>query len=252
MLIKIPGPFDIMYPNSESVDFTSTITTGYMSVIVPITTKNDIWSFVNPLEFEVWIFWMISIPIFILSMGVADYIATRYIDWDTLVGFVLRNVFTEHTSVPDKEYYQKIFIIVWTWSTFVLVMAFSGNLTAMITRPKVDMKINSFGDFLNQDEISLTVPDEYLYIEELEQYPANSPKRRALEQAQKLPLTGFWPNDCFNNYTYYTKKHASYCDIQSILDIFGKDFTKTGKCNWYEMTYDGLESNPMGMAFQVY
>ena len=85
MIIQIPGPFDIMYPNSESVDFTSTITTGYMSVIVPITTKNDIWSFVNPLEFEVWIFWIISIPIFIVSMGVADYIANRCIDWDTLV-----------------------------------------------------------------------------------------------------------------------------------------------------------------------
>ena len=89
MLIKIPGPFDIMYPNSESVDFTSTIATGYMSVIVPITTENNIWSFATPLEFEVWILWIISIPIFILAMGAADYIATRAIDWDTLVGYVL-------------------------------------------------------------------------------------------------------------------------------------------------------------------
>ena len=252
MLSNIPGPFDIMYPNSESVDFTSTITTGYMSVIVPITTKNDIWSFVNPLEFEVWIFWMISIPIFIISMGVADYIATRYIDWDTLVGFVLRNVFTEHTTMPDKEYYRKIFIIVWTWSSFVLVMAFSGNLTAMITRPKVDMKINSFEDFLYQDEISLVMLDQDISIDELAQYPDNSPKRRALEQAQILPLNGYWPNDCFNNDTYYTKKHASFCDIRSIHYILDEDFSKTGKCNFYEMKHDGLESNLMGMAFQVY
>ena len=241
-----------MYPESQSVEFTSAITTGYMSVIVPITIENNIWSFVNPLEFDVWILWIISIPIFILAMGVADYIATRVIDWETLVGYVLRNVLTEHAKrIPDKESYQKMFVIVWTFSSFVLVMAFCGNLTAMITRPKVEMKINSFEDFLHQDDISLVVPDGYISNEELDQYPADSPKRRALEKAQMMPLTGYWPTDCFNNDTYHTKKHASYCDIQSILSIFMKDINKNGKCNWYEMKHEGLKTKLVGMAFQV-
>ena len=139
---------------------------------------------------------------------------------------------------------------VWTLCCFVLVMAFAGNLTAMITRPKFDMKINNFKDILYQDEIGLVVQDELIRGGELEQYPADSPKRRALEQAQIIPLASL-VTGCFDNDTYYSRKHASYCDIQSILEILSEDFSNSGKCNWYEMKHDGLETNPMAMAFQV-
>ena len=202
-----------------------------MNVIIPITPENNIWSFINPFGFEVWIIWIISIPIFILSMGAADYIANRDINWDTVVGFVLRNVFSEHLKrMPDKKSYQKIYVLVWTLCCFVLVMAFAGNLTAMITRPKFDMKINNFKDILYQDEIGLVVQDELIRGGELEQYPADSPKRRALEQAQIIPLASL-VTGCFDNDTYYSRKHASYCDIQSILEILSEDFTNSGKCN---------------------
>lgn len=187
-------------------------------------------------------------------MGLADYIATRHIDWDTLAGFVLRNVFTEHGTTPDRESYQKILVFVWTWSSFILVMAFAGNLTAIITRPKVEMEITKLEDFLYQDEITLVMEDGLIRNGELELMPADSTTRRVLEQAQILPLStsDFWPSDCFNEETQYTQKHASYCDIQSILAILSADFTENGKCNWYTIELDeGLESNPMAMAFQV-
>ena len=70
-------------------------------------------------------------------------------------------------------------------------------------------------------------------------------------QAQIMPFIGVWANDCFNIDAYYTRKHASFCDKQSIHEILSRDFTKTGKCNWYEMKHAGLETNPMAMAFPV-
>ena len=234
------------------MDFSSIIATGYRSVIIPVQTENNMWSFLEPLEFEIWILCIISIPIFIIVMAMADFVASGHIDWDNSVGFVIRTVFMEHMeTMPYRKFYQKILFFVWTWSCFVIVMSFAGNLTAMITRPTLDMKIERIEDFLHQDEITLVM--EGGLIGDLEFYPSNSSTRKVLEQAQILPLDhDYWPSDCFNEFTQYTHKHASYCDIQSILAILSKDFTKNGKCNWYTIEIDDTwGSHPMAMAFQV-
>ena len=250
--INIAGPFHIDHHRSKSVDFSSVITTTYVSIIIPVKIENDIWSFVNPFHFEVWTCWIISVPVFILVMGVADYIATKDIDWNTLIGFVLRNVFTEHLGrIPDSMAYKKILVFVWAWACFVLVMSFAGNLTAMITRPKLDMEITKIEDFLHQDKITLVIEEGL--VGHIELLPANSNTKRVLNQAQILPLEGNWPSDCFDDDTQYTGKHASYCEIQSILTILSEDFSENGKCNWYTLEKDGLGlgSIPMAMAFQV-
>ena len=211
------------------------------------------WSFVKPLDSEIWIWWIISIPIFILVMALAEYVTNGHIDWDTSVGFVVRTVFMEHMeTMPDRKFYEKILFFVWTWSSFVIVMSFAGNLTAMITRPTLDMKIKKVEDFLHQSEITLVIEDGLKG--DLGRFPSNSTTRRVLEQAQTLPLDPsiYWPSDCFNELTQYTQKHASYCDIQSILAILSDDFTQNGQCNWYTIEIDDAwGSQPMAMAFQV-
>ena len=75
-----------------SVDFSSGVSEESYSIVIPLKTGNDIWSFTNPFHYEVWIFSLISVPIFILTLGLAEYITSGTITWKKWIGFVVRNI----------------------------------------------------------------------------------------------------------------------------------------------------------------
>ena len=100
----------------------------YYSIVMPLQLKNDMGLIIRPFTTEVWICSLIVIPIFIASMGLANYSFDGSVMWDTVSGFALRIVLVEPA---DKLYvkcnYQKIFTIVWIWSFFVLAKSYAGE-----------------------------------------------------------------------------------------------------------------------------
>ena len=237
-----------------SVDFSSLVSEESYSIVIPLEIQNDIWSFANPFNFEVWIFSLASIPIFILSIGLAEYLASGTITWDTWIGFVLRNVLSECSpKMPDKKDYQKFFVFIWTFSSFVLVMAYAGNLTAMITRPKMERKFETLEDFLYQDEMALVVEDGLGVIENMKQSPPDSVYNKLIHKAEAMDTTNYneWPSGCFNPGTHVSKKHASICDIHSTNAHISDDYSANGKCNRYT-TKTKFFDVPIVMAFQVF
>ena len=117
------------------MDFSSAIYTDGFTILVPLSFKAHVWSFLEPMSSEVWIMSIFSIPIFLLAMGLADYAYCGNFNWDTVAGFVLRNVFLENVAkLPDRALYQRLFVITWIWCVFVVAQSYAGNLTAMITR----------------------------------------------------------------------------------------------------------------------
>ena len=60
----------------------------------------------------------------------------------------------EHTfKVPDRNIYNRVLVIVWTWAVMVLAECYAGTLTAMITRPWLTRTIRNAEDLLNQGGI---------------------------------------------------------------------------------------------------
>ena len=131
----LTGPF-IPTPNrAKNVDFSTTISIEYNTIILPLSLKADVWSIVRPFEYEVWIATLAIIPIFILAVGLVDYISSGKINWERIGGFVTRIVLSQQVpKLPDDKLYKKILVIVWMWSFLVLVESYAGILTAMITR----------------------------------------------------------------------------------------------------------------------
>ena len=235
------------------------ISSDSASIIVPISTQDDIWTFLYPLNFEVWIFSLISVPIFTIAIGLTDYFDTGTIDWITVLGFVIRNVLSESFQsyrrvigqLPDKKQYKKLILyVVWIWSCFILVKSYSGNLTALITKPKLVMQFEQPEDFLNQDDMALVVPGETAILEMLMQLPKNSTMAILLEKTERMAWTKHWPSNCFTNSTQFTKRHASICDVTNIKYLISDDFSQSGKCNWYK-TKTTFFHVPVVMAFQV-
>ena len=116
---------------------------SHYAIVAPLRLEPDMLAFAYPLTSEVWIATIISIPIYIIAMCMADYFFCGVVDWETNIGFVLRNTLTEHieqSKVPDRRLYQKVLIVFWALPLGIIVWAYSGNLTAMITRQPIQSK----------------------------------------------------------------------------------------------------------------
>ena len=71
-----------------------------------------------------------------------------------------------------------------------MAQSYAGNLTAMITRPKLHMPITSVDDMLAQDEISLVVEDGVAIIDYMEASPKGSTLRELIGTATRLSDDG--------------------------------------------------------------
>ena len=201
----------------ESVDFTTPMEAGFFTIVIPLVLKSDIWAISQPLANEVWYASIICVPIYLLVMGLADYAFFGMVKWKQLAGFVLRNVFSEHAEMPlIKKAYQKILVITWVASIFLLVQCYAGNLTAMLTAPGLPNPIKNATEFLKQNEIPLVVRKggiaeyyfKYMYSRDtIEGKPGN------IASVSDAPLTPteYLKYGCYSTEQYNSGTNAAIC-----------------------------------------
>ena len=190
-------------------------------------------------------------------MALADYLRRVETEWATLVGFVLRNILSENMGkMPEKYNHQKFLTCIWMLTSFVLVMAYAGNLTAMIATPNLDMKFNKPEDLLYQQEITLVVEEEIGVLEYMRKSPPGSTMSRLLEKTEVFEFDDDapeeWMENCFTTTDRYIGNYdyGAVCDIDSIKIRMSNDFSENGQCNWYK-TKKSLFEVPAVMVFQV-
>ena len=173
------------------MDFSTAIYTDGYTIVVPLKSEAQVWSFLEPLSSQVWFLSIVSTTLFLLAMGMAEYTYYGDFHWEKVSGFVLRNVFLENVDkLPDKTTYQRLFVITWIWCVFVVAQSYAGNLTAMITRPKLHMPITNVEEMLGQDEISLVVEEGVAVIDYMEASPEGSKLRELIGTATLLTDDG--------------------------------------------------------------
>ena len=159
-IIYFAGPFVKTVSKGRSVDFSRPISWGFHAVVMPLTKKSNMWYIVEPFHYQVWILLMTSIPIYLVTMGLADYFYRGFADWDALSGFVIRNVLSEQNfrHPTQARAYQKLLVIIWGFAMLVLVQAYAGNLTAMLAKPKLQAPIRTLEELLGRDDTEWVVP----------------------------------------------------------------------------------------------
>ena len=242
------GPFSKTSDRVNAVDFTVQVADGYYSVVLPLKHESKMWFFIDPFSYSVWLGFLLSIPIYVLAMGLADYLFCGHVDLDDLTGFIMRNALSEQNFAPpnNTQTYKKILIITWIWSMLVLVQSYAGNLTAMLARPKIQEPLRTLEELLSQDEVSWIIPDKlaeyYLRTSE-----SGSQLRRLYEGRTIIHDQS---KDCFPTESFKEGRLGSICSMASIMALTNYDYSKTGKCNYY-MTEDKFLTSGASMAFQV-
>ena len=88
----------------------------------------DVWAFVKPYNYEVWVCCLLAMPVLVLAMGLSDLLIFHQVDWDTIISFVVRHSLIQSPPViPDRKLYNKVFVLVWLWTVLILTRSYAGN-----------------------------------------------------------------------------------------------------------------------------
>lgn len=239
------------------MDFSRPYWSAFHAVVIPLEIKSKMWYIVDPFHFNVWLMFGACIPLYIIAMGLTNYFyhGFKVTDWDDFCGFLIRNALSEQNSrIPDRaQGYQKILIITWIWTMLVIVQAYSGNLTAMLAKPKLQPPIRSLEELLNQEEISWVIEKQTLPELYMKTSPIGSVMNKLYNGATLMPQLTFEEKIKYGSYAKKLKESGKFGSIENIgwiSQMYAKDFGETGKCNYYIMEEKFLSSEN-AMAFQV-
>ena len=236
------------------MDFSCTAAiSAFITVVVPLDHDSKMWFFVEPLTRNVWITFLACIPVYLLTMALANYLFSGWADWGKLSSFVLRNALCEHYTLPTyKNAYQKIFIMTWVSMSMLMVYAYSCNLTAMLAKPQLQAPIRSFEDLLSRNDIQLVIEKGYIIENILSAAPPGSVLRRLLERSTIMPNMSPQEKGIYGCYAAKLKQgFASFCDVAEIMAMTAYNYGATGKCDNY-LLVDRINQPVMSpLAFQV-
>ena len=239
------------------MDFSRGFVHGFNAVVIPLKTSSNMWYFTDPFTNMVWILVVISIPIYIVAMALAYSLFSVSADWHTLSGFVIRNALSEQNyRIPHQAHaYQKILIITWLGCTLVLLQAYAGSLTAMLSKPKFPQPIKTLGELLRQKEISWAIEKGSMAEIYMQAATTGTMMNLLYKRAEFVPKLTTKERTMYGCYAYAAKQRGngrfgSFCYLNYIWSMIARDFSATGKCNFY-ITEEKLVSEMSGAVFQV-
>ena len=230
--------------------------TDLQAFIIPLTKQNDIWSFIHPYTFNVWICVILSVPSTALAWILINFLITGKTNYSSVVGFLMRNILVDHGGqIPNSKAYEKALVFGWVWFSFIFTCVYAGNLMALITRPTIDMPIEKPESILDQDEVSWVMEDETVNVDYVRRQSLDSVHakwRKIYDRVELLdPATMGGLSGCFSKETMLSGRHASLCDDNSIKYHLHREFTKKGQCDWYVSKWFTLESTNLVLVFPV-
>ena len=105
------GPFFGTWNQSQYVDFSTLVTSAAYTIVSPLDLENnnDIWAFVKPFDYWVWINLLISVPCFILILGIAEYVAKGMIIFElqSCKSVQFPTVKLRKMALPPKRFKEK-------------------------------------------------------------------------------------------------------------------------------------------------
>ena len=219
---------------------------AYYTIIVQLRYQENLLSITDPLSDQVWICFLICIPVYIVAIVFMNYFYSGNTNWEAAASSVIRSALSERKSTnfePPKYLHQKLLIIMWSWMMLILISGYKANLLAMITRPTLDIPFTNAHDMVKQTQIKWALAEGGLFSGYAKSLDHGSTVRKIYDQAiTKYDINQIVMEDFGNN--------ALICDISQCEKIIANYFSKTGACNYF-MTEDKILASDSAFAFQV-
>ena len=241
------GPFTPTVNRSKGVEFSSPIgVMAYYTVIVPLRHQDNLWSIIDPLSRSVWICFLTCIPLYIVAMSFMNYHYSGVFDWESVAGSIIRGVLSERRNrSPPKHIYQKLLVLIWSWTMLVLISAYKGNLLAIITKPSMNVPFLNVESMVEQTQMKWGFNSGVLFRRYAKSRPPGTTLRKIYEQAMTVSTHPY----C-HSVLKKLGNNAAICDISGARAVIANDFSKTGTCNYF-LTEDKILAIDSALAFSV-
>ena len=239
------NPFTQTTDRKVAVDFTRPVLyANYYAVVIPVKPKTKMWYFIYPFTPELWSLYIISIPVCLIALGLVDYLCNDISNLDAVASFVLRIALIEHSTRylgHAKMYQQKLAVIVLVLSFMVLTYSYSGNLTAMLTKPQLQSPIRTLNELLTQSEIPWVIESGGFVETLMSAAPPGSLTNKIYERSTRMSLK-VSSSGCYSAELEEDGSYGAICSIDDFRTLTAKDFSRTGKCNYYVVEQRFLHS----------
>ncbi|KAI1700129.1 ligated ion channel l-glutamate- and glycine-binding site domain-containing protein [Ditylenchus destructor] len=170
----IVAPFTANFRRAEVVDFTKPFLSLGISILfkIPEDTQPDLFSFLNPLSIEIWVWILLSICALTFGM----YIVAQVTPYEWNLSFSCCTAHQPHPLSNNYSFFNTLWYVMstmlkggcdfgpravstrllggtWWVFTLVLVSAYTANLAAVLTVSRPHIPIRSLDDLANQSDI---------------------------------------------------------------------------------------------------
>ena len=189
-------------------------------------------------------------------MTLIHFLCSGTFRMEATASFFVRIALNEHNNSDRnlglaRRYQQKLAIITVVLSFMVLTWSYSGNLTAMLTKPQLKSPIRTLNELLNQSEVPwVTDPDDFVAAL-MSAAPPGSLTKKLYERSTKMSLmdsTG--ATVCYSDELKEDGTHGAICSLEDFRTLTANDFNITEKCNYYMVKQKFLQSW-VALAIQV-
>ena len=183
-----------------------------------------------------------------------NYIYCGTPNWEATFSPIIRSALSERRATsPPKHLYQKLLVLVWSLMMLVLICAYRGDLTAIITKPLMQKPFTNANGMVRQTQMKWGIAAmNDLFISFMKNTTKGKTIRRIYDKTMIFPNNDTYEDECYRS-AYQAKKSgniAAICEITSAKEFIANDFGKTGTCNYF-LTEDNMLPSYLALAFQV-
>lgn len=168
--------FTINFKRQQVVDFTKPFLNLGISILykVPRSKKPGLFSFLNPLSLEIWMYTLITYILISLIMMILarfspyewrnkhpcnlnnDYVENQFTVWNSL-WFAMGTLMQQGSDINPKALSTRLVGGVWWFFTLIIISSYTANLAAFLTVEKFDISITNVEQLANQTKVAYGV-----------------------------------------------------------------------------------------------
>nr|XP_053636401.1 LOW QUALITY PROTEIN: probable glutamate receptor [Cherax quadricarinatus] len=234
------GPFMIDRWRAEVADFTVPIFLDYWRILgVRGVPEVDPWGFLFPLAPLVWAailgtLVVLAAAVFLMyscgSLKSADH---NY--WLQVSFGYFRILLQQDTTLPIYWLWERVVLMVWMMVTLVLTRSYSGNLMALLAVRHIPQPYQTLRDVMDDPSVKLIWHKDSASVPYLK--AAKSGIYREIADSEKTGRLIYLPHPQFPEAIDTLVRRGDHVIIDVHGDVrstIAQDFTKTGKCSFYE------------------
>ncbi|XP_066963363.1 ionotropic receptor 93a-like [Macrobrachium rosenbergii] len=196
------------------------------------STEIDVWAFVMPLTFKVWLFIFAALFLVIVTMHLL--VRATGVDMKDKIFVFVSILIVQGSRDLERRTWQRMIIGAWIISTAILVFSYSGNLMSLLAVRYIPQPYQTLRDVLDDHDVTMVWEINTAYVHAFRKATSGDLLRvKELDDRNKIVYVFSTDYQKTLNTLVISGKYVLTLEAISIKMLMAEQFTSTGKCQFY-------------------